>query len=98
MKTIIAAALFTLVSATAGAATLGAGANNGLDSPLYNPSWPQVTQTSDATMINSGDSLSNPIYHPNWPQANSNDQGNFISTASVGLNSPLYHPSWPQVS
>lgn len=99
MKMLIAATVLTLASATAGAATLGSGSDNGLSSPLYHPSWPQATQTSDSTMVNAGDSLSNAIYHPSWPQANNNGQGNTVNTDNgPGLSSPLYHPSWPQVS
>ena len=98
MKTLLIATVIALASASAGAATLDF-ADQGLNSPLYHPSWPQVSLNDhQAFNFNDGPGLNSPLYTPSWPQVSLNDHQAFNFNDGPGLNSPLYTPSWPQVS
>ena len=100
MKTLLIATVIALASATAGAATLDNSSDQGLNSPLYHPSWPQVSLNDhQAFNFDDGPGLNSPLYTPSWPQVSHNDKSQaFNFNDGPGLNSPLYTPSWPQVS
>jgi hypothetical protein len=98
MKKLLIATVIALASGTAGAATL----DTGLNSALYHPSWPQVSQngnTQAAFNFDDGPAINSPLYTPSWPQVSTNDNP-YASTFNdgPGINSPLYTPSWPQTS